>query len=150
MLFRSKMMAEQLLKFTMESEASLPQAARKLIDFAGKETIWTFFGEMGAGKTTLIRELCHQWGVTSSVSSPTFSIVNEYNSPSGPLFHFDFYRIEKESEAINIGCEEYFDSGSICLIEWPEKILNLLPKSFLAIHIESNGRSRMITAKYDG
>lgn len=140
----------EALEIKAASLSDLPAAAEKLISFAGNETIWAFFGEMGVGKTTLIRELCRQLGVKSVVSSPTFSIVNEYLSDSGPVYHFDFYRIHKEEEAINIGCEEYFDSGYICLVEWPEKILNLLPKTYLSVHLETDGQVRLITLKHNG
>ena len=86
-------------------------------------------GDLGAGKTTLIRQLCLDWGAMDNVSSPTFSIINEYKSPlKGSIFHFDFYRIEGVKEALDIGVEEYLDSGQICLIEWGNKIESLLPK----------------------
>lgn len=88
-----------------------------------------FNGDLGAGKTTLIRRLCLEWGTTDNVSSPTFSIINEYKSPSkGSIFHLDFYRMEDVKEALDIGVEEYLDSGQICFIEWGNKIESLLPK----------------------
>lgn len=91
---------------------------------------------MGAGKTTLIKELCAALGVEEAVTSPTFSIVNEYDIPLGKIFHFDFYRLKTESEALDMGYEEYFYSGNYCFIEWPEKIPNLLPESFVSIGIK--------------
>ena len=87
-----------------------------------------FNGDLGAGKTTFIRQLCLEWGVMDNISSPTFSIINQYKSTSkGSVFHFDFYRMEDAKEAMDIGVEEYLDSGQICLIEWGEKIELLLP-----------------------
>ena len=87
-----------------------------------------FNGNLGAGKTTFIRQLCLEWGVVDNISSPTFSIINQYKSPlKGNIFHFDFYRIKSVNEALDIGVEEYLDSGQICLIEWGEKIELLLP-----------------------
>lgn len=143
-------MNESLLKIRVASESELPEAAQKVIQFAGSSTIWAFFGEMGVGKTTFIKALGKALGVSVIINSPTFSIVNEYPSPGGPVFHFDFYRIEKEEDAINMGCEEYFNSGALCLVEWPEKILNLLPENHLAIHLELEGLVRLITVKHNG
>jgi len=90
---------------------------------------------MGAGKTTFVKHLCKQLNVQDSTSSPTFSIVNEYESPAGPVYHFDFYRIKDEQEAFDFGYEEYFYSGAYCFVEWPEKIPNLLPEEAKEIHI---------------
>ena len=93
-----------------------------------------FNGDLGAGKTTFIRQLCLEWGVMDNISSPTFSIINQYKSTSqGSVFHFDFYRMEDAKEAMDIGVEEYLDSGQICLIEWGDKIESLLPQE--NIHI---------------
>ena len=98
-----------------------------------------FKGSMGAGKTTLIKSLARQLGVTDGVSSPTFSLVNEYKTPTLPMYHFDMYRLRDEEEALDFGVEEYFYSGSYCFIEWPEKIPSLLPENYclIEIHIES-------------
>lgn len=106
-----------------------------------------FFGAMGAGKTTLIREICTQLGVADNVTSPTFALVNHYRSGRGDnIFHFDFYRIEKLDEAYDLGYDEYFDSGALCLVEWPEKIEPLLPSDTLRVYIETTGPdSRKIT-----
>ncbi len=114
----------------------LKVAARDIKTFAGDVRVWAFEGDMGAGKTTLIRELCCQFGVVDNVSSPTFSIVNEYQNNIGEVFfHFDFYRIEDISEAMDIGCEEYFYSGEYCFIEWPSRITNLLPDQYMEVKI---------------
>ncbi len=101
--------------------------------------IWLFEGEMGAGKTTLIKSICNSFAIADSVTSPTYSIINEYESGDGKLFyHFDFYRIENENEAIDIGVDDYFYSDAFCFIEWPEKISSLVPDEFLRIFIIVN------------
>ena len=98
--------------------------------------IFLLIGEMGSGKTTLIREICKQLNVTDNVSSPTFSLVNEYQSDDRKVYHFDFYRVESLAEALDAGVEDYFYSGNICLIEWPEIIEDILPSNFLKVEIE--------------
>lgn len=98
--------------------------------------VWLFYGEMGAGKTTFIKVLLKLLKTRDPGSSPSFSLVNEYCSPeAGPVFHFDFYRIQHEGEALDIGYEDYFYSGAYCFVEWPEKIPNLLPEGSLKIQI---------------
>ena len=120
--------------------------AKDLLIFAGDCKFFAFFGEMGAGKTTFIRRLCQEIGITENVSSPTFSLINEYNDAVGKkIFHFDFYRIKKEEEAVEIGCEEYFSSGHYCFVEWSEKILNLLPQEIVRITIDVEYENRLIT-----
>jgi len=116
----------------------LPAAAEQLLAEAGENRIFLFYAEMGAGKTTLIKTICKQLGVQENVSSPTFSIVNEYESPSGPIYHFDFYRLKHEQEAYDLGYEEYFYSGNYCFVEWPEKIENLLPEDAISITMNGN------------
>ena len=121
----------------------LKSAAQKIIQFAGDEKIWVLNGSMGAGKTTLSKTICAELEVLDTVQSPTFSIVNEYLSAKDEvIYHFDFYRLEHPEEALNIGVEEYFDSGNLCLIEWPQKIGNLLPEKYLAINIEDLGENK--------
>jgi tRNA threonylcarbamoyladenosine biosynthesis protein TsaE len=116
----------------------LPEVAAQLIEFAGDHTIWLFEGEMGAGKTTLIRAVCDAFGVEDNVHSPTFSLVNEYANAEGETFyHFDFYRIKEETEAMDIGAEEYFYSGDRCFIEWSSKIPSLIPERLLKIELEA-------------
>ena len=118
----------------------LPEAAEQLLQMLRPEAVVAFYGEMGAGKTTLIRELCAQLGVEDNVNSPTFSIVNEYRTPAGEtIYHFDFYRIDKPEEALDFGCEEYLYSGNCCLIEWPERVENLLPEDTDRVYIRVNG-----------
>jgi tRNA threonylcarbamoyladenosine biosynthesis protein TsaE len=118
----------------------LPQAAQALLDRLAGRRVVAFYGAMGAGKTTLIRAVCEQSGVEDNVSSPTFSIVNEYRTAGGErIFHFDFYRIERPAEVFDLGYEEYFYSGDRCLIEWPEKIEGLLPEGTARVFIEVDG-----------
>jgi len=114
--------------------------------------VWSFYGEMGAGKTTLIKALCDQLGVTDAMSSPTFSIINEYSSQKeGPIYHFDFYRIENQEEAQALGLDEYFYSGNYCFVEWPEKIRGLLPPSCIEIHINlDEANNRLIDVRKNG
>ena len=120
--------------FTLDD---LENVVRDLVKAAGDCTVWLFYGEMGAGKTTLIKAVCKMLGVHSIMTSPTFSIVNEYEGNNGRVFyHFDFYRLKNEDEAYDIGVEEYLDSGRLCFIEWPERIPGLLPVSRFDIHLE--------------
>ncbi len=121
----------------MSSLEDLPAAASVLLEEATSEPIILFEGPMGAGKTTLIKELCRQLGVEENVSSPTFALVNEYEGRNRKLiYHFDFYRINEEREALDIGAPEYFESGNLCLIEWPSMIPNLLPEHYLLVELE--------------
>jgi tRNA threonylcarbamoyladenosine biosynthesis protein TsaE len=124
----------------------LKDAAKQLIEFGDKEKIFLFYGEMGAGKTTLIKSLCACLGVHEPVTSPTFSIVNEYEGGGTRVFHFDFYRLKNQSEALDMGYEEYFYSGNYCFIEWPEKIADLLPPHYIRINIQVLGNNeRLLT-----
>ena len=114
---------------------NLSEIASEIIASAENKTL-LFFGEMGVGKTTLIKEICKILGVKDSISSPTFSLVNEYEtSKKEKVFHFDFYRITDEEEALDMGIEEYFDNNDWCLIEWPKNIENLLPLDAVEIHL---------------
>ena len=123
------------MKLQVNSMEELPLAAKKILDESNSEKIFVFKGEMGSGKTTLIKELCLQIGVISAMSSPTFSLINEYETNSGEVvYHFDFYRLEDEQEAFDYGYEDYFFSGNYCFIEWPEKIPNLIPDNYLQVH----------------
>ena len=122
------------------------ESARSFIEQMGDHTIFAFYGKMGTGKTTFIKALCEELGVEDGITSPSFAIVNEYHSPTvGPIFHFDFYRIKKLEEVYDMGYEDYFYSGHLCLIEWPELIEDLLPDDAVRIHIEelSDGQREM-------
>ena len=133
-------------KMIAENVSDLPTVAEKILERTGSSRIIVFYGEMGAGKTTLIKAICRKLGVEGTVSSPTFSLVNEYISRQGKkIYHFDFYRLKNETEALDIGCEEYFASGNYCFIEWPEKIKHLLPATACAITISANGDERVIS-----
>ncbi len=111
-------------------------AARQFVEAMGTHRVFTFYGGMGAGKTTFIKALCQELGVTDDVvASPTFAIVNEYEGRDGAIYHFDFYRIHRLSEAQDIGCEDYFYSGRPCFIEWPELIEPLLPDDAVRVTI---------------
>lgn len=129
----------------------LPSIARQLLEAFPDERFFAFFGKMGVGKTTLIKELCAQLGVEDNVCSPTFAIVNEYSTVEGDqLFHFDFYRLKNLDEAYDIGYEEYFYSGCYCFTEWTEKIEPLLPDQYLRITIEEQNGERTLTAEPEG
>jgi tRNA threonylcarbamoyladenosine biosynthesis protein TsaE len=118
------------------SLAQINAAAKKLLN-AGKDVnVWALHGLMGSGKTTLAKALLMELGSQETVASPTFSIVNEYQAADQTVYHFDFYRIKNEIEAYDIGTDEYFDSGHLCLVEWPEKIPSLLPAQHFEIRIE--------------
>ncbi len=116
--------------------SDLVPVSNQLLALASDKSVWCFRGEMGAGKTTLIKAICDQLGVQDAMSSPTFSIVNEYSDKENEsVYHFDFYRIKDEDEAREIGAEEYFYSGNYCFIEWPEKVAGLLPDDRVEIII---------------
>ncbi|WP_316750284.1 tRNA (adenosine(37)-N6)-threonylcarbamoyltransferase complex ATPase subunit type 1 TsaE [Pedobacter gandavensis] len=123
------------MNIEVKNIAGLDQAAQEVLEFAQNDRFFIFEGEMGAGKTTFIKALAKALGVTDVVSSPTFSIVNEYDANGRTIYHFDFYRIKNIQEAFDIGYEEYFYSEHICLIEWPEKVEELLPEHYIKIEI---------------
>lgn len=117
-------------------EEDIQQAASQFVAAMGESTVFAFYGKMGAGKTTFIKAVCRELGVEDTVNSPTFAIVNEYEDRSGePVYHFDFYRIKRLSEAYDMGCDEYFYSGRPCFIEWPELIEELLPQETVRVDI---------------
>ncbi len=118
---------------------NISEAARQFVEAMGDHTVFAFYGGMGAGKTTFIKAVCQALGVTDDVvASPTFAIVNEYDAPCGPIYHFDFYRIRRPEEAVDMGCDDYFYSGSPCFIEWPELIASLLPEEAVRVEIAEN------------
>lgn len=119
---------------------SIREAARQFVAATGENTVFAFYGKMGAGKTTFIKAVCEELGVEDVITSPTFAIVNEYRSDTtGELiYHFDFYRIKKIEEVYDMGYEDYFYSGALCFIEWPELIEELLPEEAVKVTIEEN------------
>ena len=136
------------MNFEINSIDELPEVAKRLLEGFPDERFYAFFGSMGVGKTTLIKELCAQLGVEQNVCSPTFAIVNEYSDRNGePIYHFDFYRLKNLGEAYDIGYEEYFYSGCWCFTEWTEKIEPLLPDHYLRIDITEQNGTRRLTAE---
>jgi len=131
-----------------DSIDQLPAIARNLLTNFPEERFFAFFGAMGVGKTTLIKELCAQLGVEQNVCSPTFAIINEYTERGGdPIYHFDFYRLKDINEAYDIGYEEYFYSGCYCFTEWTEKVETLLPDHYLRIDITEHEGRRTLQAQ---
>ncbi len=134
-----------MVSIVVHSIDALPQAAQQFIDHMGEARVFAFYGNMGAGKTTFIKALCECLGVTDTVTSPTFAIVNEYEGHQ-PVYHFDFYRIRRVEEAYDLGFEEYCYSGHLCFIECPELIEDLLPEDTVRVTIETlTDGSRRIT-----
>lgn len=125
------------MEIKINSLETIHEAAREFVNAMGNNTVFAFYGKMGAGKTTFIKAVCECLGVTEDViTSPTFAIVNEYRSDSGELiYHFDFYRIKKLEEVYDMGYEDYFYSGAVCFIEWPELVEELLPSDAVKVTI---------------
>ena len=135
------------MNLTIASEQELDRAAMLLLESFPAARVFALHGEMGAGKTTFIKVLCRKLGVEEIMSSPTFSIVNEYATTEGDtIYHFDFYRLEDESEAYAAGLHEYFDSGAYCFTEWPERVPSILPSNTVHVTIRVNGDARVISA----
>lgn len=131
-----------MLLISIPDLASIDDAARELIDTYPDSRIFAFYGEMGAGKTTMIKALCRVLQVTDVTSSPSFGLIYEYRTRgSDSVYHFDFYRIEQLEEAYDIGYEEYIDSGQYCFIEWPEKIATLLPPETVNVNLKITGNN---------
>lgn len=135
------------MEFIAKSINDLNQISKQLIEHFGTSRVILFNGEMGAGKTTIIKEICKNLGVSENTSSPTFSIVNEYQTDNHEsIYHFDFYRLENEQEAMDFGYEDYFYSNSFCFIEWSEKIPNLIPENHQVVSIKiDNSNNRIIS-----
>lgn len=132
---------------TFHTLEQLPHVAQELLATFPDDRFFAFFGKMGVGKTTLIKELCLQLGVQDNVCSPTFAIVNSYQAHDGsPVYHFDFYRLKNLEEAYDIGYEEYFYSGEYCFTEWTEKIEELLPERYVRVEITEQNEVRTLTA----
>ncbi len=132
-------------EFIANSLDELAPAAKWIIAQSEKTPIVFLSGEMGAGKTTLIRAICEHLAVQDPISSPTFSLVNEYQSDSGTVYHFDLYRIDSETELYDMGYEDYFFSGYLCLVEWPEKAPGIIPTEHVMVNIRVENDQRVIT-----
>ena len=136
------------MQIKIESIESIHTAARQFLNAVDKHKSFAMYGEMGAGKTTFINALMHEMGIEDHSSSPTFSIVNEYFSPTyGSVFHFDFYRLEDEREALDIGVEDLIYGQNYCFMEWPERIENLLPEDTVKVTITVHENYRLINAE---
>jgi len=137
------------MKFTISNINELTTVADEIIKLSNTKKIILFYGKMGAGKTTLIKEICKRLNTVDNITSPTFSIINEYETQNKQIiYHFDFYRIESADELLNIGIEEYFDSGNICLIEWPQIIEHFFDKSeIIKIEISVENNNRIFSVK---
>jgi tRNA threonylcarbamoyladenosine biosynthesis protein TsaE len=131
------------MEIKIQNIDTIHEAAREFIQNIGDRTVFAFYGKMGAGKTTFVKAICEELGVKDVITSPTFAIVNEYETSPKPqsIYHFDFYRIKRLEEVYDMGYEDYFYSGALCFIEWPELIEDLLPEDAVKVTIEetSNG-----------
>ena len=135
------------MEITINGLDTIRSAARQFIENIGSSRVFAFYGKMGAGKTTFVKALCEELGCDDVITSPTFAIVNEYtDGKQQPVYHFDFYRIKKLEEVYDMGYEEYFYSGALCLIEWPELIEDVLPDDTVRVTIEEHADgSRLLT-----
>lgn len=125
------------MEITIKSLDTIHEAAKEFVKEMGEGKVFAFYGKMGAGKTTFIKALCEALGVEDVITSPTFAIINEYTDGKGdPIYHFDFYRIKKLEEVYDMGYEDYFYSGNLCLLEWPELIEDILPENVITVTIE--------------
>lgn len=135
------------MEIRVKSIDGIVEAAKAFVDAMGEKRVFAFYGKMGVGKTTFIKVVCEEMGVEDVINSPTFAIVNEYVDGRGePVYHFDFYRIKKEQEVLDIGYEDYVYSGNVCFMEWPELIEGLLPADVVKVTIqeeEDGGRTIM-------
>lgn len=134
------------MEIKVNSLEEINEAAKKFINTIGSNNVFAFYGRMGAGKTTFIKAVCEELGVKDVITSPTFAIVNEYTDGKGlPIYHFDFYRIKKLEEVYDMGYSDYFNSGNLCFLEWPELIEDLLPDNVIKVVIEEeDDGSRLI------
>ena len=135
------------MKAQASSLEDLTNIAAQLLEEFPESRVFAFVGKMGAGKTTFIQRICSELGVKEQMSSPTFSIVNEYlGTKNSKIYHFDMYRLEKEEEALDMGFEEYLASNNYCFIEWPDKVSSFLLKDFVVVRIEVENETRTISA----
>src|SRR5574344_1039413 len=137
------------MEFTIKSLNMLPEAAKWFVQNMGNDTLFSFEGVMGAGKTTFIKAICEELGVRDVVNSPTFAIINEYTSGEGhPIYHFDFYRIKSPQEAVDFGLNDYLYSKNLCFMEWAQEVEALLPDHYVKVLIVENVRGeRVVTLK---
>ena len=126
------------MKIKIEDLEHIHEAAREFITKMGNHKVFAFYGSMGAGKTTFTKAICEELGVEDVITSPTFAIINEYSGRDGTIFHFDFYRIKKLEEVYDMGYEDYFYSGALCFIEWPELVEDVLPDDAVKVTITEN------------
>lgn len=125
-----------MMKLTIRSLDTIRETAHEFVANMGQASVFAFYGKMGAGKTTFVKAICEELGVEDVITSPTFAIVNEYQSTkTGPIYHFDFYRIKKLDEVYDMGYEDYFYSGAPCFLEWPELIEEILPNDAVKVTI---------------
>ena len=123
------------MEITISNLDNIRESAREFINNIGSHKVFAFYGKMGAGKTTFIKAICEELGVDDVITSPTFSIINEYSGKDETIYHFDFYRIKKLEEVYDMGYEDYFYSGALCFIEWPELIEEVLPEDAVKVQI---------------
>lgn len=137
------------MNFILKDLSDIHAVAKAFVNEMDDNHVFAFYGEMGAGKTTFIKAICKALGVSETISSPTFAIINEYKSGDGnPIFHFDFYRIKNMNEAYDFGYEDYFYSGHLCFIEWPELVESLLPEDVVKVQITiDDNQHRIISIK---
>lgn len=134
------------ITFECRAVAELSEAAEILVNYFSTQRIFAFYGEMGSGKTTLIKAICAEMSVKDVVNSPTYGLVNEYKTSNGnKVYHFDFYRLNSVEEALDIGVEEYLNSGNYCFMEWPERIAEVLPETIVSVRISLKGEVRVIS-----
>lgn len=127
------------MEIQIKSLDTIRDAAREFLDNIGENRVFAFYAKMGTGKTTFTKAICEELGVEDAINSPTFAIVNEYEAANGePIYHFDFYRIKNIGEAVDMGCDEYFYSGHLCFIEWPELIEEILPEETIRVTIKEH------------
>ena len=136
-----------MMEIRIKDLEHIREAAREFINQIGDHRVFAFYGKMGAGKTTFVKAICEELGVEDVITSPTFAIINEYSLSGDRLYHFDFYRIKKLEEVYDMGYEDYFYSGALCFIEWPELIEEVLPDDAVRVHIEEqpDGSRRVFT-----
>jgi len=137
-----------MFSIEINSLEELPKVAKTFIETFKDERLFAFYGKMGAGKTTFIKALCRAMGSTDNITSPTFALVNEYDTKlPEKIYHFDFYRVKDISEAMDLGFDDYVESGNYCFMEWPERIERLLPNHLVEVHIEETSpTTRRLTA----